>query len=775
MLEDNEQKENLIINDEKGKHAKDDKSNKSDESSVSSKSSQSSQSSQNSQAKKSEKRCGDEVIFAITFIGRIIVTIYSFHGLFFIYNFIIQYIILFPGILYEIKYTLLQILFGTLIYIPFALFVSNVLVIPTYDLLLFPFLHYKNPLYHFESFSRIIYIIENQLEKEDESDLEGDNKNNKWLNALLIVIEIFYIVGFILNICSITNVILEATKVGILFLLYLYFMLIFLGYIVISFYLVIRFVGFSKKLNNGFFAGIKDLISNPFFFDAFFYKRNKQFEIEKKINKENKEENRVLAPFPKINLLSYVFHPILINSYNISEMDKEKLTKVGKQILWILIKNYLRVAMFFIINIIAFIYLNSDVVSNISFILFFILLIVLSTILNFPVLFRNKKTFGYYLTGKIKYKKEYKMSHPRMVSFIRFICKFIITCAAGILFLAFLFVKESNQLSDISKKSGNLIPQKQRADKHSLLLPNICFSSIHNIPIYLYLPFINDAYYYKKASGTELPSYESSLQIKKYRELFFDDTYKIEVKENLIETKIGEDNVKMVQYNVKNSMNQVTILSIKGTSNKKDIYMDFQLYFPSILLNLLSTFSLGGQQKDSWSFRFKEYSLSIPYRLFSQFSVINGYLEALKSAYNEHSPSFYDNVIIVGHSLGGGLAKLLGRLINKQAVSLSGPGVNAFHSLWGYEGFSENFEISAIDLVPDLDLVPRVEVSGGTVYRIICKGGPFSCHGKELSLCEVLIMCRNPNYKSYCENYAGLSEGQIKQLLESSNLNYEEL
>ena len=86
MLEDNEQKENLIINDEKGKDAKVAKSNKSDESSVSSKSSKSSQSSQNSQAKKSEKRVGDEVIFAITFIGRIIVTIYSFHGLFFIYN-----------------------------------------------------------------------------------------------------------------------------------------------------------------------------------------------------------------------------------------------------------------------------------------------------------------------------------------------------------------------------------------------------------------------------------------------------------------------------------------------------------------------------------------------------------------------------------------------------------------------------------------------------------------------------------------------------------------
>ena len=62
---------------------------------------------------------------------------------------------------------------------------------------------------------------------------------------------------------------------------------------------------------------------------------------------------------------------------------------------------------------------------------------------------------------------------------------------------------------------------------------------------------------------------------------------------------------------------------------------------------------------------------------------------------------------------------MFGRTVKKQAISLSGPGINAFNSLWNYEGESENFEISAIDLVPDRDLVPRVEVSGGTIYRII--------------------------------------------------------
>ena len=69
-----------------------------------------------------------------------------------------------------------------------------------------------------------------------------------------------------------------------------------------------------------------------------------------------------------------------------------------------------------------------------------------------------------------------------------------------------------------------------------------------------------------------------------------------------------------------------------------------------------------------------------------------------------------------------------------------------------------------------MDLIPRVEVSGGTIYRIVCKENPFKCHGKELSLCEVLVMCRNPNYEQYCKKMAKINGDQIKYIEESSEL-----
>ena len=87
------------------------------------------------------------------------------------------------------------------------------------------------------------------------------------------------------------------------------------------------------------------------------------------------------------------------------------------------------------------------------------------------------------------------MRHPRMVSFVRLVCNVIITMVALLLFFSFFFFKESNDLPIIEKINNELQPKNQTIDMNSLLLPSICSSYIQNIPLYLYMPFINDAYY----------------------------------------------------------------------------------------------------------------------------------------------------------------------------------------------------------------------------------------------------------------------------------------
>ena len=141
------------------------------------------------------------------------------------------------------------------------------------------------------------------------------------------------------------------------------------------------------------------------------------------------------------------------------------------------------------------------------------------------------------------------MRHPKLVSFIRLVCNVIITMVALLLFFSFFFLKDSDDLTFIKEIENGLQPKNQTIDMNSLLLPSIYFSYIQNIALYLYMPFINDPYYEK--------GIDSSLNSEKYRRLFFDDDYRIEVKGNLVK---ATDSVKMIQYNVRTPQNEVIIL-----------------------------------------------------------------------------------------------------------------------------------------------------------------------------------------------------------------------
>ena len=104
--------------------------------------------------------CSEDIMFGITFPGRLIMTLYSFQALFFIYNFIINFIFILPGMLYFTN-NIIFIILVFLVYGLFASLCSNILIIPTYELLLFGFLRINNALAHLESLKITMNIIHN--------------------------------------------------------------------------------------------------------------------------------------------------------------------------------------------------------------------------------------------------------------------------------------------------------------------------------------------------------------------------------------------------------------------------------------------------------------------------------------------------------------------------------------------------------------------------------------------------------------------------------------
>jgi len=758
------------------------------------------------------------IAFGLSFLGRIIMTFYSLHGLFFCYNLILEYILLIPCFLFRInnwfgKFCL------SLVYIFYSLCLSSILVIPTFEFLTFPYLKYPNSLSHLISF---IYIYREKPFNHKEI-IHENQKTTIVLNIIFYVIEILYVAGYLLSFLSKIIILKDLIKSILLIFAYMNYFTVFMNYVFVSLYLIIKILsskpeeriiiyttekGVLKKVDSAKNIGHNN---NKIEFTKEIGNNNYKLTIENK-DEENQDEYKVMIEkyikkditnyswkgfnlaillkinnyfkdkpkLPDINLVSYIIEPYLIRNYvdkDGNELDKLEeyyfedvcfnLGIIFKLIFFIVIFVITLVYSFFTINLESFFYL----------VLLSFCMLVVSLAFNFPFCYRNRKTFGadicnpkyrlYTEEKKIfartdkKRKLKYRPRNPNLLAISRFICDSLMIIVSIALVGIFYKMKDD----DNKENFNNINPSGEVENIKKLLLPNICLSSVHNMPLYLLLPFINDAYYYREDYDEVGPHPYSSLQRPNYRRLFYDDDYDINVLGNLVNES---DSVKMIAYNVINKAKDIelTILSIKGTTFNKDIYLDAQLFISSVLMTLLNTFTLINQ-KSLWSFKIMEYSLSIPYRIFFKYLIIDEYLVKLEKAYNNSEYKFYDNVVIVGHSLGGGLAKLFGRMIKKQGISLSGPGINAFNSLWNYKGESENFEISSIDLVPDRDLVPRVEVSGGTIYRIICKFGAFDCHSKVNSLCEVLIMCNNPNYNEYCNKVAGFNTKEINEVADS--------
>ena len=758
------------------------------------------------------------IAFGLSFLGRIIMTFYSLHGLFFCYNLILEYILLIPCFLFRInnwfgKFCL------SLVYIFYSLCLSSILVIPTFEFLTFPYLKYPNSLSHLISF---IYIYREKPFNHKEI-IHENQKTTIVLNIIFYVIEILYVAGYLLSFLSKIIILKDLIKSILLIFAYMNYFTVFMNYVFVSLYLIIKILsskpeeriiiyttekGVLKKVDSAKNIGYNN---NKIEFTKEIGNNNYKLTIENK-DEENQDEYKVMIEkyikkditnyswkgfnlaillkinnyfkdkpkLPDINLVSYIIEPYLIRNYvdkDGNELDKLEeyyfedvcfnLGIIFKLIFFIVIFVITLVYSFFTINLESFFYL----------VLLSFCMLVVSLAFNFPFCYRNRKTFGadicnpkyrlYTEEKKIfartdkKRKLKYRPRNPNLLAISRFICDSLMIIVSIALVGIFYKMKDD----DNKENFNNINPSGEVENIKKLLLPNICLSSVHNMPLYLLLPFINDAYYYREDYDEVGPHPYSSLQRPNYRRLFYDDDYDINVLGNLVNES---DSVKMIAYNVINKAKDIelTILSIKGTTFNKDIYLDAQLFISSVLMTLLNTFTLINQ-KSLWSFKIMEYSLSIPYRIFFKYLIIDEYLVKLEKAYNNSEYKFYDNVVIVGHSLGGGLAKLFGRMIKKQGISLSGPGINAFNSLWNYKGESENFEISSIDLVPDRDLVPRVEVSGGTIYRIICKFGAFDCHSKVNSLCEVLIMCNNPNYNEYCNKVAGFNTKEINEVADS--------
>jgi lipase ATG15 len=152
-------------------------------------------------------------------------------------------------------------------------------------------------------------------------------------------------------------------------------------------------------------------------------------------------------------------------------------------------------------------------------------------------------------------------------------------------------------------------------------------------------------------------------------------------------------------------------------------------------------------------------TMELPQYVFRDLSLITGYVNVIKGVVDNYTSRFEpgSEIIFAGHSLGGGLAKILSVMTGYKAVAISGPGITATQRL--YKLKDAHIANSFVNIVPHLDPIAGVDRASGSSFLIPCEAGLFACHDVWRSQCMLATLCgKYDQMYDWCSESIGSDE-----------------
>jgi lipase ATG15 len=197
-------------------------------------------------------------------------------------------------------------------------------------------------------------------------------------------------------------------------------------------------------------------------------------------------------------------------------------------------------------------------------------------------------------------------------------------------------------------------------------------------------------------------------------------------------------------FELSDPWNTTSVFAIRGTQMPLEIMQDLNIWAPIAIPQL---FALTGPDLTEMSAQAMSYLSAGMYGQWIQQRYYTVLMEHVKSRIAaEPNRRYY----ITGHSLGGGLAKIVAMETGIPSVTFSSPGVYNTRLLvrsgvdntdTAQEQALHTLHLNDFTVTPDHDLVPKVDTQAGTEILIDCDAQALQCHSLGETLCSLLHQC----------------------------------
>lgn len=203
----------------------------------------------------------------------------------------------------------------------------------------------------------------------------------------------------------------------------------------------------------------------------------------------------------------------------------------------------------------------------------------------------------------------------------------------------------------------------------------------------------------------------------------------------------GHHGVGTTLYEFSSEDNSTSVFAVQGTASAEATLQDLNLWLIAGLLQGLDMIFPSIHASHSLSKNFASPIAAVAHCL-NTHTPHHGLLKFVERRMRSMPKrSFY----ITGHSLGGGIANLvageLGDRLQLQAIAFSAPGTKLTREiLFGQKEMTTN-SLRSINLHPQGDIVPRIDIDTGIAIPSSCDGSFVKCHSIFTTLCSIYKEC----------------------------------